>query len=244
MIFSGTKKSHCLKESTSREITMQRLMQEGLQVEYISTPILAECPANQYGASSSLMRGSAIGRLDNLHDGDWALYAGVEFGNSQYPQKPDSLSLTASCGSAGGMVEVWLDSLDSGSKIAECSISNTGSWDTFGTFSARILVPGSGNHDVYLQFRGTGSDRLFTVQWLAFVGKTVSATSVGELKTSQIPGRFALDQIFPNPFNPSTTIELRIANRELVHLSIFDALGRNIATLVDEVRSAGVYTVH
>jgi xylan 1,4-beta-xylosidase len=208
------------------------------------TPILAECPANQYGTSVAAIRGSAIGALNVLHDGDWVLYAGVEFGNGEYQKQADSLAITASCASAGGVVEVWLDSLDSKSKIAECSISNTGSWDIFNTFAAKILTPVSGNHDVYLKFTGTGSDKLFMLQWLTFVGKTNPATHVGELKSGQIPGRFILDQNFPNPFNPATTLEFRISSLEFVTLKVFDVLGREVATLVNDVRPAGVYTVH
>ncbi|MCX6145607.1 MAG: family 43 glycosylhydrolase [Ignavibacteriales bacterium] len=207
------------------------------------TPILAECPANQYGTAIPSYRRSAVVPLDNVHDGDWALYAGVEFGNKEYAQIPDSLAIVASCASSGGLVEVWLDSLDSKSKIAECSISNTGSWDTFNTFTAKMLTPVSGNHDVYLKFRGTGSDKLFMLQWLTFVGKTNPTSSVGKLQSDQIPGRFTLDQNYPNPFNPMTTIEFRVSNIEFVSLKVFDALGREISTLVNDVRQAGTYTL-
>ena len=207
------------------------------------TPILAECPANQYGTSLSPIRGSAIGRLDNIHDGDWALYAGVEFGNNEYQEKPDSLTITASCGSTGGVVEVWLDSLDSGTKIAGCSISNTGSWDTFTTFTSKVLTPVSGNHDVYLRFRGTGADKLFMLQWLTFVSKTNPATSVNDLRTGHIPESPFLDQNYPNPFNPSTNFGFRIPYFSLVSLRVLDVLGRGIATLVNQNRQAGTYTV-
>ena len=207
------------------------------------TPILAECPANQYGVSIPSYRRTAIVALDNIHDGDWALYAGVEFGNKEYARTPDSLTITASSASSGGVIEVWLDSLDSKSKIAECNISNTGSWDTFSSFTAKMLTPVSGNHDVYLKFRGTGFDKLFMLQWLTFVGKTSPATSVGELKSGQIPGRFILDQNFPNPFNPMTTIEFRVSSVEFVSLKVYDVLGREISTLVNDVRQEGTHTL-
>jgi hypothetical protein len=57
------------------------------------------------------------------------------------------------------------------------------------------------------------------------------------------PGGFALLQNYPNPFNPGTNFEFRIANVELVVLKIFDVLGREVATLVNDVRPAGTYTV-
>ena len=181
--------------------------------------------------------------LDNIHDGDWALYAGIEFGNSEYPRKPDSLIMTASCGSSGGVVEVWLDSLDSGTKIAECSISGTGSWDVTNIFTTNVLQPVSGNHDVYLKFRGKSSDRLFILQWLTFVDNTHVETSVGESEMDQIPSRFDLDQNYPNPFNPTTAISYQLSALSSVSLTICDLLGRNIATLVNGEQVAGRYTV-
>ena len=59
-----------------------------------------------------------------------------------------------------------------------------------------------------------------------------------------VPDRFELGQNYPNPFNPTTNFEFRIANRELVTLKVFDVLGREISTLVNEMRRAGVYKVH
>ena len=59
----------------------------------------------------------------------------------------------------------------------------------------------------------------------------------------QVPLSFSLSQNYPNPFNPTTKIEFRIANPELVTLKVFDVLGREISALVNEVRPAGVYTV-
>lgn len=57
------------------------------------------------------------------------------------------------------------------------------------------------------------------------------------------PAAFKLHQNYPNPFNPTTNIEFRIANREFVSLKVFDVLGREVATLVDEVKNAGEYSV-
>jgi xylan 1,4-beta-xylosidase len=129
------------------------------------TPILAECPANQYGTTVSAKVGG-ISSLDNIHDGDWALYAGVEFGNSEYVMQPDSFTVTASCATAGGTIEVWLDSLETGTKIAQCNVSSTGSWTTYKMFTTNVLAPVSGNHDVYLKFKAQTAEKLFMLQWL------------------------------------------------------------------------------
>jgi hypothetical protein len=57
------------------------------------------------------------------------------------------------------------------------------------------------------------------------------------------PTAFRLEPNYPNPFNPTTNIELRIAKFEMVTLRVFDLLGREVAVLVNECRPAGVYAV-
>jgi len=54
-----------------------------------------------------------------------------------------------------------------------------------------------------------------------------------------LPEVFALSQNYPNPFNPSTTIRYALPQSAKVKLTIYDLLGREITTLVDEEQSAG-----
>ncbi|MBM2841147.1 MAG: hemagluttinin repeat-containing protein, partial [Bacteroidetes bacterium] len=65
-------------------------------------------------------------------------------------------------------------------------------------------------------------------------------TSVTE---KPLPKEFALDQNYPNPFNPTTRIEYAVPRESHVRLVIYNLLGQQVATLVDEVKSAGYYTV-
>ena len=58
-----------------------------------------------------------------------------------------------------------------------------------------------------------------------------------------LPGRYALDQNFPNPFNPSTVIGYHLPVDARVTLKVFDLLGREIATLVDGLVQAGSHSV-
>jgi len=58
-----------------------------------------------------------------------------------------------------------------------------------------------------------------------------------------IPKRFLLEQNYPNPFNPSTKIVYRVKSRESVSLKVFDVLGREVATLVDEIKNPGEHAV-
>ncbi len=62
---------------------------------------------------------------------------------------------------------------------------------------------------------------------------------------NSLPTEFSLQQNYPNPFNPSTTIEYVIPNgvRNLVTLKVYDLLGNEVTTLVNEEKSAGTYQV-
>ena len=82
------------------------------------------------------------------------------------------------------------------------------------------------------------------LQWLR---NYISTTDVKE--ENEIPSEFVLDQNYPNPFNPETTINYTIPNvkttRRVVFttLKVYDALGREVATLVNEVNASGNYSL-
>jgi hypothetical protein len=58
-----------------------------------------------------------------------------------------------------------------------------------------------------------------------------------------LPENHALLQNYPNPFNPSTTIEYALPQRAMVEIKVHDVLGREVATLLNEEKPAGAYTV-
>jgi len=66
-------------------------------------------------------------------------------------------------------------------------------------------------------------------------------TSVSELVDSSVPTRFDLEQNYPNPFNPTTTISFSLPSSEFVKLSLYNTLGQQVATLVNEQLNAGQY---
>ncbi len=105
------------------------------------------------------------------------------------------------------------------------------------------------------RYDSSGADRWSVVRQFS---QYVSITGVQEKDTR--PTSFSLLQNYPNPFNPTTSFEFsvatlsrrdlvllnqdgRIGNVEFVSLKVFDVLGREVATLVNEVRPAGVYTI-
>jgi xylan 1,4-beta-xylosidase len=162
------------------------------------TPILAECPANQFGTTRSTPS-QGISVLDNIHNTDWALYAGVEFGNGKYYDTPDSVEFYASSATDGGVIEVWLDSIDTGIKIADCNISSTVSWSEFKRFTAPV-EPVTGRHDIYLKFTGTGTSKLFLLKWITF------RRHVNAIITTDQNNQIEKPAVYPNPAKTHLTI--------------------------------------
>ncbi len=60
---------------------------------------------------------------------------------------------------------------------------------------------------------------------------------------ASVPSDFSLEQNFPNPFNPSTSIGFNLPSDAKVRITVFDALGREVSVILDEFRPAGSYKV-
>ncbi len=78
------------------------------------------------------------------------------------------------------------------------------------------------------------------IQSYPIMMKDTVVTTVEQVNT---PVSFQLFNNYPNPFNPTTVISYSIPKRGMVTLKIFDMLGREVATLVNEVKNAGSYEV-
>jgi hypothetical protein len=72
---------------------------------------------------------------------------------------------------------------------------------------------------------------------------TTILTDVKNPPAKELPTSFALMQNYPNPFNPSTAIGFQVTAYSHVRLSIYDLLGREVATLVNEVKAPGEHSV-
>jgi len=77
-----------------------------------------------------------------------------------------------------------------------------------------------------------------------FVIKTTFSMTGNHQENLNSPSEFALKQNYPNPFNPSTRIEYTVAENSIVSLRVYDALGRQVALLIDEFKTAGYYSLN
>jgi len=76
--------------------------------------------------------------------------------------------------------------------------------------------------------------------WTAIID---SVTTVDKKPKEITPSGYLLYQNFPNPFNPKTIIKYEIPERSFVILKVYDGLGNEVVTLVDEEKAAGNYEV-
>jgi hypothetical protein len=75
------------------------------------------------------------------------------------------------------------------------------------------------------------------------VVKTLPLASVSNHYFPNAPEGFALSDNYPNPFNPSTTIAYQLPSTGAVSLVVYDQVGREVATLVNQSQAAGVHVV-
>jgi len=87
---------------------------------------------------------------------------------------------------------------------------------------------------------GAHSGSTFYIDDLSFSG---GATAVNE-NPAHVPDKFRLMQNYPNPFNPSTNISYQLPKSSFVTLKVYDILGNEITTLVNEEKSPGTYSIN
>lgn len=88
--------------------------------------------------------------------------------------------------------------------------------------------------NIYVIGKSDGS--MTTVQ---FIQNPTSANPISNIS----PVEFRLEQNLPNPFNPATVIRYSLIENCLTTLKIFDAMGKEVVTLVNETQNAGWYNI-
>lgn len=75
--------------------------------------------------------------------------------------------------------------------------------------------------------------------WRRLLSETLNENGISSI----IPLNCSLSQNYPNPFNPVTSIDFDIPKKGFVSLRVYDLLGREVQTLVNEEKQAGSYSV-
>jgi carboxypeptidase T len=141
-----------------------------------------------------------------------------------------------------GFVDVSSNNGSSWMRIATFNGVDSSSWK-LQTYNLTSYVAGSAN--MLVRFRDscdTGTN------WDGWYVDNIKITGfnpgpMGVIGNNTIPVKFSLEQNYPNPFNPTTQINYSIAKEGLVKISIYDILGREVKTLVNEVKTPGFYAV-
>jgi len=122
--------------------------------------------------------------------------------------------------------------------------------DSLAWYDPLIPMYGNDQRPRGIAFNKTGDTAYVTVfntnvtlpgSWCEQFAK-IGATYV-QPDQAPIPTEFALSQNFPNPFNPSTVIKFKLAKAGMTTLKVYDVMGREVSTLVNETMNAGAYTV-
>jgi hypothetical protein len=144
--------------------------------------------------------------------------------------------ITTSIGGSGNIVGIspcaWSTYLVRGNSIYQRISSN---WNLFYTAPSGNYIycdnKCSGNGlDHYAVRSNGGITSLFEIEGVKKIG-------------NYIPKSFSLSQNYPNPFNPTTNINYQLPNTGFVKLTVFDALGREVAVLVNEQQTPGTYQI-
>jgi hypothetical protein len=146
---------------------------------------------------------------------------------------------------SGSIVHVIWGVLPSGSEIHYKRSTNSGnSWETStqvsssfsGAYYPNIAVTGSKAHIIWHDVRN-GSTNSEIYYDFNPNGNTIGLQNI----STEMPDKFELSQNYPNPFNPKTNINFRLAKSGNVKLVVYDASGREVKELVNQVLQAGVY---
>ncbi len=111
------------------------------------------------------------------------------------------------------------------------------------------MAPGDTQEVIFAQIVTSSTSRLGSISYLKYLAKYVKdfymngmfAKTTDIESGAELPTHFSLEQNYPNPFNPETTIRYKVQAASKVSLKVYDVLGNEIATLVNEFKQPGVY---
>jgi photosystem II stability/assembly factor-like uncharacterized protein len=105
-------------------------------------------------------------------------------------------------------------------------------------FTAATTQTGTYNH--LTSPRTISSNNIWAIRNNGGISKFTSSVGINPIST-EVPSKYSLSQNYPNPFNPTTKIKFAITKLSEVKIVVFDAMGREVQTLVNEKLQAGTY---
>jgi predicted acyl esterase len=135
---------------------------------------------------------------------------------------------------AGNRIRIVVTNLDTAPDDTSFLGSNPHVLPVLTNGKHKLFLSNNSYIDLQVKYPTTHATGLFINE-----GGTTSQTD-----NNNTPVSFSLKQNFPNPFNPSTVIEFSVPNDEFVTLKVYDMTGREIATLVNEQKSTGSYSIN
>jgi photosystem II stability/assembly factor-like uncharacterized protein len=197
------------------------------------------------GSSSAYFLGA-----DATETNAWACGGGglVSVWNNSMPLPVEVIDFTASPTSSGTVLR-WSTATETNNHGFDVERMTAQGWYKIG------FVKGSGNctspksycymdarlNDVVGQASVSGTVA-YRLKQIDNDGKFVYSAVVEATGTTG-PSSFTLKQNYPNPFNPSTIINFHIPENGHVAMKVFDLLGKEVATLIDEIKEAGSHSV-
>jgi len=137
-----------------------------------------------------------------------------------------------------GNFTLFIDNVDVSGKIP---VPHTGGFENWTPFATEDVHLETGVHIMRFEF-DSDSDK---TEWLFSLNYIEVSKSIvdGIEDQTDLPTDFKLMQNYPNPFNPNTIINYSVPKQGKVTIAVFNALGKQVATLVNEEKSAGNYKI-
>jgi hypothetical protein len=168
------------------------------------------------------VNGNEVGRLN--------MASGTDIGYDTYAMGSVFLRPTIAMNAANGMLSFFKNGLNT--IAVEVHAANMSSPIQF---DARLY---DNNTEYYALGTDWKYDDLGSMPAAQLRDRITTSVAVA---SAPIPGKFALCQNYPNPFNPATTIQYSVPHTARVQLTLYDMLGREMATLVDAQQEAGTH---
>ncbi len=183
-----------------------------------------------------LRQGSATNGPTSVVDG---IYVETTWNNAVLPVE---LSSFTSIINKRDVTLNWVTASESNNSGFEIERASNNVWSKVGSVAGNGTTTSSSSYSYTDRGLATGNYN-YRLKQIDFNGNFEYFNLSNEVNIG-IPSRYELSQNYPNPFNPSTNINFDLPTDGRVSIKLFDLSGKEVATLVNEVKTAGYYSVN